>query len=145
MLSLLSKQKINTKSLTEAELVGVDDAIIFGMQTKHFFESQVRSINLISTLKPLGSDVTMKQNNTSVIQLERNKWKSRSKRAKHITVRYLYITDHLKVGDINRLIYKLSEEMESNYFIKALQRKLFHIYCKTLMELDGIDEFMFYK
>ena len=67
--SLSAKQKINTKSSTEAELVGVDDAMIFVMWMKHFFESQVRSINVNSPLKPLGSNVTIKQDNTSVFQL----------------------------------------------------------------------------
>ena len=39
ILSISSKQKIDTKSSTEAELVGVDDAITFVMWMKHFFES----------------------------------------------------------------------------------------------------------
>ena len=72
VLSLSLKQKINTKSSTEAELVGVDGAMIFVMWTKHFFESQVRSINVNSLLKHLGSNVTIEQDNTSAIQLERN-------------------------------------------------------------------------
>ena len=41
-LSLSCKQKICTKSLTEAELVGVDDAMTFVMWMKHLFESQVK-------------------------------------------------------------------------------------------------------
>ena len=73
LLSLLSKQKINTKSSTEAKLVGVDDAMTFVTWMKHFFESQVRSINLNSPLKPLGSNVTIKQDNISAIQLEKNR------------------------------------------------------------------------
>ena len=36
ILSISSKQKINTKSSTEAELVGVDDAMTFVMWMKHF-------------------------------------------------------------------------------------------------------------
>ena len=75
----------------------------FVMWTKHFFESQVRSINMNSQLKPLGSDVTIEQDNTSAIQLERNGWKPNSKRSKHINVRYFYITDRLKAGDVSRL------------------------------------------
>ena len=73
VLSLLLKQKINTKSSTEAELVGVDDAMTFVMWMKYFFESQVRSINVNSPFKPLRLDVTIKQDNTRVIQLERNR------------------------------------------------------------------------
>ena len=41
ILIISAKQKINTKSSTEAELVGVDDAMTFVMWIKHFFESQV--------------------------------------------------------------------------------------------------------
>ena len=42
VLSISAKQKINTKSSTEAELVGVGDAMTFVKWMKHFFESQVR-------------------------------------------------------------------------------------------------------
>ena len=72
MLSLSSKQHICTKSKTETELVRVDDTMTFVMCIKHFFESQVRYVNLNSPLKPLGSEATIKQDNMSVVQLERN-------------------------------------------------------------------------
>ena len=77
---------INTKSSTEAELVDVDDAMTFVMWIKHFFESQVRLVDTNSPLKPLGSDITIEQDNTSAIQLEIHGWKSSSKRTKHISV-----------------------------------------------------------
>ena len=41
--------------------------------------------------------------------------------------------------------YMSTEEIESNYFTKALQRQLFHTHCKKLVGLDEIDENMFYK
>ena len=47
VLSISAKQKINTKSSTEAELYGVDDAMTFVMWMKHFFESQVRSMRCL--------------------------------------------------------------------------------------------------
>ena len=86
ILSISAKEKIHMKSSTEAELVGVDDAMTFVMWMKHFFESQVQSVNINSPLKPLGSDLTIEQDNTSAIQLERNGWKSSNKRTKHINV-----------------------------------------------------------
>ena len=115
----------------------------FVMWMNHFFESQVRSINVNSPLKPLGSDVTIEQDNTSTIQLERNGWKSSSKRTNHINIRYFYITDRLKDGDASRVIYKPTKDMESDYLTKALQGKASHTHRKTLMGLDGINEFMF--
>ena len=107
---------------------------------EHFFESQVRSVNINSPLKPLGSDVTIEQDDTSTIQLTRNGWKSKSKRTKHINVRYFYITDRLKAGDVSRVIYKPTGDMESDYLTKVLQGKSFHAHRKTLMGLDGINE-----
>ena len=96
ILSISAKQKINTKTSTENELVGVDDAMIFAMWMKHFFESQVQSVDTNYPLKPLGSDVTIEQDNTSAIEIEKNGWESSSKRTKHINVRYFYITDRRK-------------------------------------------------
>ena len=96
-------------------------------------------------LKPLRSDVTIEQDNTSAIQLERNGQKSSSKRTKHINVRYFYINDRLKIRDMRRIIYKPTGDMESDYLIKALQGKAFHTHRKTLMGLEGIDEHMFYE
>ena len=67
MLSISAKQKTNTKSPTEAKLVGVDGAMTFVMWMKYFFESQVRYINVNSPLKPSGSVVTIEQDNASAI------------------------------------------------------------------------------
>ena len=145
ILSISEKQRINTKSSTEAELVGVDDALNFVIWLRHFFESQVRSVNINSPLKPLGSDVTIEQDNTSTIQLARNDWKSSSKRTKHINVRYFYINDRLKAGDVSRIVYKLTGDMESDYLTKAPQGKSFYTHRKTLIGLDGINEHMFYE
>ena len=65
ILSISVKQKINTKSSTEAELVGVDDAMTFVIWMKYFFESQVQSFDMNSPLKSLGSDkTTIEQDNT---------------------------------------------------------------------------------
>ena len=58
----------------------------FDMWIKHFLGSQVQSVDTSFELKSLGLDVTIEQDNTSAIQLERNGWKSGSKRTKHINV-----------------------------------------------------------
>ena len=93
----------------------------------------------------MGSDVNIKHDDTSVIQPEKKGWKASNEITKRINVRYLYITDRLKAGDVSKIIYKLNEDMESDYLTKALQGKAFHAHRKTLMGLDGINEFMFYE
>ena len=53
------------------------------------------------------------------------------------------ITDRVKAGDVSRVIYKPTGDMESDYLTKAHQGKAFHAHCKTLMGFDGINKFMF--
>ena len=98
-----------------------------------------------SPLKPLGPNLTIEQDNTGAIQLERNVWKSNRKRTNHINVRYFYITDRFKKGNMSRIISKPTGDMESDYLTKALKGKVFHAHRKTLLGLDGINELMFYK
>ena len=38
--NISTKQKLNTKSSTEAELMGVDDISMYVIWTKHFIEAQ---------------------------------------------------------------------------------------------------------
>ena len=85
VLSISSKQKINTKISTEAELVGVDNAMTFVMWMKHFFELQVKDLSN-PKFNQYGNHIIIEQDNTSAIQLKRNGWKSSTKRTKHIDV-----------------------------------------------------------
>ena len=98
-----------------------------------------------SKLKPLGSESIIEQDNTSAIQLKQNGWKSSSRRTKHIDVRYFYVTDRLKKKDISRVVYKSTGDMQSDYFTKALQGQAFHTHQKTLMGLNGLNDYTFYN
>ena len=57
-----------------------------------------------SPLKLLGSNVTIEQDNTSVIQLERNGWKSNNKKTKYINAQYFSIIGRFKARDVSRVI-----------------------------------------
>jgi hypothetical protein len=92
------KQKINTKSSTEAELVGVNDAMNFVEWVQLFVEQQIKLINTDLVLKKTGSDVVIQQDNTSTIQLENNGQASSTKRAWHINIRYFYVTSKIDQG-----------------------------------------------
>jgi hypothetical protein len=63
LMSMSLKQKINTKSGTEAELVGVDNAMNFVEWIQLFVEQQVKSIYE----EIIGCDVVIQQDNISTI------------------------------------------------------------------------------
>lgn len=84
------KQKINTKSSTEAEIVGVDDSLAYILWARYFLQEQ-------------GYDMqpsVVYQDNISAILLETNGKASSSKRTKHIKVKYFYVKDKIDQGEI---------------------------------------------
>jgi hypothetical protein len=135
LLSMSLKQKINTKSSTEAELVGVDDAMNFVEWIQLFVEQQIISINDDSILKSIGCDTVIQQDNTSTIQLENNGKQSSTKRTRHINIRYFYVTSKIKSGSI-RVIYHPTKQMVSDYLTKPLQGSLFRTHRNSIMGHD---------
>jgi hypothetical protein len=84
------KQKMNTKSSTEAELVGVDDSLGYILWACYFMIEQ-------------GYDMDpslLYQDNMSAILLETNGRASSSKRTKHIKVKYFLIKDKVDREEI---------------------------------------------
>ena len=75
-IAMSKKQKLNTRSSTEAELVGVDDAINMILWTKLFLEEQGYKI---------GTNVIY-QDNKSAILLEKNGKRSSSKRPRALNI-----------------------------------------------------------
>jgi hypothetical protein len=89
-LSYSWKQKINTKSSTEAELVGVDDSLGYILWAHYFMIKQ-------------GYDMDpslLYQDNMSAILLEPYGRATSSKRAKHIKVKYFLIKDKVDQEEI---------------------------------------------
>ena len=77
------KQKMNTKSSTEADIVVVDDVLTQVIWTRHFLKGQGYMIH---------SNVIY-QDKQSEIRIEKNGKKSIRKRTSHINIRYHFITD----------------------------------------------------
>ena len=85
-----TKQKLNTRSSTESELVGVDDMMPLILWTRYFLKAQGYNV----------SDNIVFQDNKSTMLLERNGTASSSKRTKHINVRYFFITNQITKGEV---------------------------------------------
>jgi hypothetical protein len=132
LMSMSIKQKINTKSSTEEELVGVDDAMNFIEWIQLFVEQQIKSINSDSLLKKIGCETIIQQDNTSTIQLENNGQASSTKRTRHINIRYFYISSKIKDGSM-RVIYHPTKQMVSAYLKKPLKGLLFRTHRNSIM------------
>lgn len=108
------KQKLNTTSSTEAEVVGTHDVMPQDLWTLYFLKAQGYIIK----------DNVLYQDNLSSILLEKNGRASSSKRTRHINVRYFFIADRVKSQEI-RIEYCPTGIMLADYFTKPLQGILF--------------------
>jgi hypothetical protein len=90
MYATSTHQKVNTKSLTEAELVAVDDIVPQVLWTKYFLEAHGYQV----------PDNVGYQDNQSAILLEKNGRGSSGKQNCHMNVRYYFVTDRIGKGDV---------------------------------------------
>ena len=117
------KQKFNTKSSTESELVGCDDALPPTLWTKEFLKEQGYE-----------TDTVLHQDNTSAILLEKNGSASTHRRTRHINIRYFYIKEQVDKGNIC-IEYCPTDQMDADYMSKPLQGQQFH---KTKSQNHGV-------
>ena len=117
-----SKQKLNTRSSTESELVAVDDCMPAILWTRYFLEAQGYGVH----------ENIIYQDNLSAMLLEKNGKFSSSKRTKHIHVRYYFVTDRIKKGDVS-LDWCPTEDMTSDFWTKPNQGSIFTRFRDQLM------------
>ena len=102
------KQKLNTKSSTEAKLVKVDDALDQVIWTRYLLKEQGYMIH----------DNIIYQENQSAIKLEKNGRQSSSKRKRHIKIRYYFITDRIMKQEAD-VEFCPTRDMIGDYFTKS--------------------------
>jgi hypothetical protein len=117
-----SKQKLNTRSSTESELVAVDDCMPAIIWTRRFLEAQGYGVK----------ENIVFQDNQSAMLLEKNGKASSSKRTKHISVRYYFVMDRIKKGDLS-LEWCPTEDMTSDFWTKPNQGSTFTKFRDRLM------------
>ena len=121
-MSISMKQKLNTKSSTDAELVGADDASVMILWTRMFMEEQGYEIDRN----------ILYQDNQSAILLEINGRRSAGKRSRALNVRYFFLTDHVAKGNLE-IEYCPTEDMMADFMTKPLQGDKFRRFRKDIM------------
>ena len=108
ILNISTKQKLVTRSSTEAELVAANDIMPQLLWTKYFLECQ--GYNIVAN--------QLYQDNLSAILLEKNgKWSS-SKRTKHINIRFFFIKDRIDAKDLG-VYHCPTDNMTADFHTKA--------------------------
>ena len=123
--STSTRQKINTKSSTEAELVGVDDVMPMVIWTRYFLQAQGYEVR----------DSKIYQDNQSAMLLEKNGKESSGKRTRHINIRYFFVTDQARAKRIT-IDYCPTEDMIADFFTKPLQGGQFRKFRNKIMNIS---------
>jgi hypothetical protein len=119
------RQKLTTKSSTEAELVGVDDVMPQVLWTRQFMEGQGYEIR----------DNIIYQDNQSAMLLEQNGQRSSTKRTRHLNIRYFFVTDRIQAKQLT-VEYCPTGEMWADPFTKPLQGAAFVKFRKLILNLE---------
>jgi len=116
-----SKQKINSKSSTEAELVGLSDSASQVIWTRDFLAAQGYELQ---------SAEIFQDNKSTISMIE--KGRSTSEKSRHINIRFFFLKDRISAKEI-KITYLPTEMMVADILTKPLQGRLFLELRKKLM------------
>ena len=119
--AMSTKQKLNSKSSTEAELIAVSDGLNQVLWTRNFIIEQGYSLN----------PAKVYQDNKSTIHLMKD-GQSNSVKTRHIAIRFFFVKDRVESKEIN-ISYQCTEEMIADLLTKPLQGTLFRKHRASLL------------
>ena len=122
--STSQKQKLNTRSSTETELVAVDDFMPQILWTKYFLDAQ----GYCSVHK-------LQQDNVNAIKMGVNGRSSNTKRTKHMKLRLFFIKDRIDSKEID-IEFCPTEMIRGYFFKKILQGRLLIFFKAPIMVKD---------
>jgi hypothetical protein len=128
VMSKSSKQKLNVKSSTEAELVGASDYLPYPIWAKKFLAAQGYELK----------ENVFYQDNQSTIRFERNGRSSAGPNSRHIDIRYFFIKDRIGLETID-VQHCPTEQMLADFFTKPLQGSLFRKFREVVLGHRHID------
>ena len=117
-----SKQKLNVKSSTEAELVGTSEYIPYNLWLLLFLSAQRYEIK----------DNVLYQDKQSTILMLKNGRNSCAGNSRHINIRYFFVKNRVDKKEL-RIEYCLSISMLADFFTKPLQGQLFQKFRDVIM------------
>jgi hypothetical protein len=122
------KQKLVTKSSTEAETVGASDYLPNTLWAQMILEAQGYSVR----------ESYFEQDNESAIKLETNGRTSAGPKSRHINIRYFWIKDRSKDANIT-IRHCPTLAMLADFFTKPLQGHLFRKFKAVLLGHAHVD------
>jgi hypothetical protein len=122
------KQRIVTKSSTEAEIVAVSDALSQILWTKHFLDALGWNVD---------SAIVLDQDNKSAILAEENGRNNSNSRMKHVKIRYFFIKQYVDDGEII-IRYMPTENITADVLTKPLQGQRFRTLRNQLLGATSI-------
>ena len=127
LLTKCQKQKLNTKSSTEGEIVGLSDFLPNVIWARMFLEEQgyILKENIVY------------QDNMSAMKLAKNGKQSSGQKTKHINNRYFWIKDRITKEGIS-IQYCPTERMVADFFTKPLQGTLFRRFRDIILGYEHI-------
>jgi hypothetical protein len=122
-----TRQKIDTKSSTKAELISASDYLPHTLYVKMFMEAQGYPY----------TKAVFYQDNESAIKMESNGKQSCGQRSRHIGIRYFFITDHSCRQNLT-ITHCPTGQMLADFFTKPLQGSLFRKFQSVLLGHEPI-------
>ena len=122
------KHKLNSKSSTEAELIGASDYLPNVIWVKMFMEAQGYAIE----------ENIFEQDNESAIKLEKNGRSSAGPKSRHVDIRYFWIKDRVKQHGIT-IRHCPTLQMLADFFTKPLQGTLFRKFRGVILGYAHVD------
>ena len=119
--SISRKQKLNSRSSTEAEIIGTSDVSIMVLWTKLFLKEQGYETKHV-----------IAQDNKASILLETNGRRSAGLNSRAMNIRYFWMTDQIERNQLS-VAYTPTKEMVGDFMTKELQGHLFRKHCDRIM------------
>ncbi|KAA8498721.1 Copia protein [Porphyridium purpureum] len=104
-----AKQRLVTRSSTEAELVGASEALGQVLWTANFLKSQGYKVK---------ESVILQDNLSTIAMLQRGR--SNSARTRHVNIRYYFVHDYLRRGEL-RIEHCPSQDLVADILTKPIQ------------------------